>query len=238
MSSTETRSPFKSRGFIAAAIVVGIIVLAGIVVLVNSLTRGGDPVTTAAPTPAGSAEPSSADASVCGLEGFEEESSLTSAPENEWVLVGTMAAPAEGSDAGPGEVDGTFRSCYAHTAEGALFAVVGYFAVSSDARNTSRLYELLASGGVREELEANPQEGDPSTVRLQVAGFKVNSYTAEEATIDVAWSSTTQQGALISLPMVVQWEGGDWKVLVPDSGVPYAPTQIQNLGGYIPWAGV
>ncbi|NQX37104.1 hypothetical protein [Herbiconiux sp. VKM Ac-2851] len=238
MSSTETKSPFRSRGFIAAAVVVGIIVLAGIIALVTSLTRGGDPVTTAAPTAAASTEPSSADASVCGLEGFEEESSLTTAPENEWELVGTMAAPAEGSDAGPGEVDGTFRSCYAHTAEGALFAVVGYVAVSSDARNASRLYELLAAGDVRDELEATPQEGEPSTERLQVAGFKVNSYTAEEATIDVAWSSTTQQGALISLPMVVRWEDGDWRLLISDAGLPYAPTQIQNLGGYIPWAGV
>ena len=40
MTNTEPRSPFTRRGFIAAAIVVGIIVLAAIIVLVTTLTRG------------------------------------------------------------------------------------------------------------------------------------------------------------------------------------------------------
>jgi hypothetical protein len=240
MSTADSPSPFRSRGFIGAAIVVGAIVLAAIVVLVTSLARGGnngDP--TPAPTTSSSADPSATDPSACGLEGFEETSSLTTAPNNKWELVGTVATPVDPNGAGAGVVESNgFRSCYAHTAEGALFAAVGYVAVSSDARNAPRLYELLASGSVRDQLQATPSPGDPSSTRLQVAGFKVNSYSADEATIDVAWAVTSQGGSLVSLPTVLKWEDGDWKVVIGANGPPFAPSPLQNLGGYIPWAGV
>lgn len=240
MSTAASQGPFRSRGFIVAAVVVGAIVLAAIVVLVTSLLGGGDNADpTPSPTMSTSADPGSADASVCGLEGFEETSSLNAAPKNEWELVGTVATPVDPDGAGAGIAAANgFRSCYAHTAEGALFAAVGYVAVSSDARNAPRLYELLASGAVRDQLEATPAPGDPSSTRLQVAGFKVNSYTANEATIDVAWAVTTEGGALVSLPTVVKWEAGDWKIVIGENGPPFAPAPLANLGGYIPWAGV
>lgn len=241
MSTADSQSPFRSRGFIVAAIVVGAIVLAAIVVLVTSLLGGGnnnaDP--TPAPTTSASTEPGSADPSVCGLEGYEESGTLDTAPNNEWELVGTVAAPVDADGAGPGVVEANgFRSCYAHTPEGALFAAVGYVAVSSDARNATRLYELLASGPVRDQLEATPAAGDPSSTRLQVAGFKINSYSGDEATVDVAWTVTSQSGALVSLPTVLKWEDGDWKVVIGGNGPPFAPSPLENLGGYVPWAGV
>jgi hypothetical protein len=243
VTTTEPSNPFRKPGYLAAAIVVGVIVLAAIIVLVTSLAGGGDepdapPATAAAPTPTGSANP--ADESVCGLEGFEEKTSLDGPPENEWELVGTVAAPIDYSGAGPGVIEQNgFRSCYARTAEGALFAAVGYVAVSSDIRNLDRIPELLAAGPVRDELEQTPPPAEaPSDSRLQVAGFKINSYTADEATVDVVYQVTSENGALMSLPTVIKWEDGDWKVVITENGPPFAPSQVQNLGGYIPWAGV
>lgn len=248
MTDTQPRSPFSRPGFIASAVVIGVIVLAAIVVLVTSIVNGDNGDVDATPTPStsepaspsASAEPTEdpADASVCGLEGFEEESSLDTAPTSDWELVGTVAAPSE-SPTGPGVIDSSgFRSCYAHTAEGALFAAVGYFAVSSDVRNTSRLHELLAAGPVKDQLDATPPAADPSATRLQVAGFKVDRYSPTEATIDVAWSVTSEGGTLVSFPTVLRWEEGDWKVVISENGPPFAPTALENLGGYIPWAGV
>lgn len=244
MTTTEPTSPFRKRGFIAAAIVVGIIVLAAIIVLVTSVIRGGGepnaaPTSSATPTPTASQD--SADASVCGLEGFEEESTLTAAPENEWELVGTVAAPTDPDGAGPGVTDDGFRSCYAHTAEGALFSAVTWFALSSDARNISRLPELVEPGAGRDAAiaAANGATSAPSGTRLQVAGFKVNSYDGQEAVIDVAWTVTSEGGALVSLPTVLHWVDGDWKIVLTDSGdLPYTASPLANLGGYTPWAGV
>lgn len=240
--STSDTSPFRKKGFIAAATVVGIIILAGIIVLVTTLFSGQNetppsstPTATTGSTP--SAEPN-ADPSVCGLEGFETESSLESAPDAQWEIVGTVAAPVDEEGAGPGRIEDGIRSCYAHTAEGALFAAVGYIAVSSDSRNVPRIYELLASGPVRDRLQETPEQGEPSATRLQVAGFKVNSYTSSEATIDVAWKVTSEGGGLVSFPTVLKWEDGDWKIVIGENGPPFAPSTLENLGGYIPWAGV
>jgi hypothetical protein len=235
--NTQPNNPFTSRGFIAAAIVIVVIILAAVIVLVTTLTTSPDPSAQPTSTPS-SPIASGNDRSVCGLKGFETKSSLTAAPATKWELVGTVAAPTDPKGAGPGVAAGALRSCYAHTAEGALFAAVGYIAVGSDTRNVPRLYELLADGPVRDELKATPSPGDPSTDRLQVAGFKINSYTANEATIDVAWQITSAGSALVSFPTVLRWEHGDWKVVIDRNGPPFAPTPLTSLGGYRPWAGV
>lgn len=242
MSNAESGGAFRRRGFVIAAIVVGAIVLLGVVAIIASLLTGGndeEPEPTSAPTTSVSTEPADADPSACGLEGYEETSSLDGPPSNDWELVGTVAAPVDPRGAGPGVVDDNgFRSCYAHTAEGALFAAVGYVAVGSDTRNVPRLFELLAAGPVRDQLEASPAPGDASATRLQVAGFKINSYSPDEATVDVAWQVTSEGSALVSLPTVLTWEDGDWKVVIGESGPPFAPSPLENLGGYTPWAGV
>lgn len=230
-------NPFASRGFIAAAIVIGVILLAGVIVLVTSLTAPHHPVAT--PTSSPSAPVASGDdKSVCGLPGFEKDSSLTAAPDTKWELAGTVAAPTDPKGAGPGRIDDGIRTCYAHTAEGALFAAVGYIAVASDARNTPRLYELLADGPVRDQLQATPSPGEASSARLQVAGFKINAYSATEATVDVAWQVTSSGSQLVSFPTVLRWEHGDWKVVIDKNGPPFAPSPLESLGGYTPWAGV
>jgi hypothetical protein len=243
VSTKESRGPFTRRGFIAAAIVVGIVVLAAVIVIVTSIARGSTTSATPptdSPTAQSTAPTSAGDASVCGLSGYEAKSSLSSSPTNKWQLVGTVAAPNDPKGAGPGLIKDGFRSCYAHTAEGALFASVTYIALASDSRNISKLPTLLAPGkGKDAAIAAMTSSPSPTTTRLQVAGFKVDSYNQHEAVIDVAWSVTSSNGALVSFPTVLDWVDGDWKiVLASDGQPPFASSSLQDLGGYIPWAGV
>ena len=241
MTSTEPRSPFTRRGFIAAAIVVGIIVLAAIIILVTMLTRGATDTPTPTTSPSASTAPSdnAADKSVCGLPGFEKVSSLTAAPDNKWELVGTVAAPNDPKGAGPGVIKDGFRSCYSHTAEGALYASVTYIALASDSRNIPKLPDLIAPGkGKDAAIAAATGSPSPSSTRLQVAGFKVNSYDGREAVIDVAWAVTSSGGALVSSPTVLKWVNGDWEIVLSDDGQPpFTSSPLENLGGYIPWSG-
>jgi hypothetical protein len=236
--STKPSNPFASRGFIAAAIVIGVILLAGVVVLVTSLTAPHTPVAQPTSTPSGPVA-SGDDKSVCGLKGFETESSLTAAPDAKWELVGTVAAPTD-PKVGPGSVSAGFRTCFSHTAEGALFAAINYVALASDSRNIPKIPDLIAPGkGKDAALAQATSSPTASATRLQVAGFKINSYSAGEATVDVVWSVTSQDNALVSFPTVLKWTGGDWKIVLNDDGQPpFAPAQLQSLGGYIPWAGV
>jgi hypothetical protein len=241
VSTEDSRSPFRSRGFVISSVVVALIALAAIIALVSGVFRGQEKAAAPTPAPATSAAAADEDPSVCGRTGYETTSSLgTTAPSNEWELVGTVAAPTDPAT-GPGTVDSNgFRSCYSHTAAGALFAAINYVALASDGRNISRLPELIAPGAGRDAaLSAAGAEASSSTARVQVAGFKVNSYNPDETTVDVAWSVTSSSGALVSMPVVLRWVDGDWKIALDDAGQPpFSASPLQNLGGYTPWSGV
>ena len=238
MTNIEPRSPFRGRGFIAASIVVGVIALAAISVLVSSLARSSDdPKATPSNVPSAPATVSAADASVCGLENYETKSSLDAAPDTKWELVGTAAAPTDPA-AGPGKVDSDgFRTCFAHTAEGALFAAVNFVATGTDAAIGPRLIELVAPGPGRDALKNAPTgTGTSSSLRAQVAGYNVASYTGDSATIDLALNYSS--GDLVSFPLKLVWAEGDWKLQMTAKGeLPLAPSPIANLGGYTPWSG-
>jgi len=235
--NTTPSNPFTSRGFIAAAVVVGVIILAAVIVLVTSLSAPRDPVAQPTSTPSGPVA-SGDDRSICGLEGFETESSLTAAPETKWELVGTVAAPSDPTGAGPGVTDGDgFRTCFAHTATGALYAAMNFVALGTDGTLRPRLTELVAEGPGKDAIASSDlgtSSGDGG--RAQLAGFKVDSYDGGSATVDLALNYNT--GDLVSLPIKLVWEDGDWKlVLTPTGELPLKPAQLQSLGGYIPWAG-
>jgi hypothetical protein len=238
MTNTETRSPFRGRGFIAAAVVIGVIVLAAIVVLVTSLMGGGDEPPVAAPTSAPSSTPTSsaADESICGLEGFDTENTLTAAPTTEWELVGTIAVPTDADGSGPGVVENGLRTCYAHTAEGALFMAVNYMAMGTDATLYDRLPQLIAPGAGREALEQAPAAPSTSSTRAQVAGYTISGYSPETTTVDLALNYSN--GQLVSIPLKLVWVENDWKIVLTDAGeLPIAPAPLDNLGGYTPWSG-
>jgi hypothetical protein len=236
--STDTNGRFRSRGFIVAAAVVGLIAVTAVIALIAGLFNGDNDPGPATPTstPAESTAPvTEGDASVCGLDAFEDSSSLSAAPENSWELVGTMAAPTA-TEVGPGAVDDGFRSCFARTAEGALFAAVNFVAAGTDANLGPRLIDLVAPGPGRDALEGQDAAGGSSSLRAQVAGFKVAAYSADTATIDLALNYS--DGSLVSVPLKMQWVEGDWKVEMTASGdLPLTPAGLQNLGGYIPWSG-
>ncbi|MBX3196395.1 MAG: hypothetical protein KF727_15020 [Microbacteriaceae bacterium] len=239
MTTEEPRpsSPFARRGFVTAAIVVAVIVALGIFVLIATLLSppSGPP----ASTPPSGPGPSAADESVCGLEGFETTSSLDEAPDVKWELVGTVAAPTDPT-IGPGVVnDDGFRSCYAHTAQGALYFAVNFLALGSDSTLSSRLIELVAEGPGKDFLEQAIQDSPGTGVsnyRAQIAGFKIGQYDGKSATIDLA--ANYNDGRIVSIPLKLVWEHGDWKMVFDSNGqLPLSPVQLQNLGGYIPWSG-
>ena len=102
--------------------------------------------------------------------------------------------------------------------------------------------ELFADGKFKDELEASPPPASDSgdTARAQVSGFKIDNYGPNEATVDLAikYTGGENDGQLLSLPVVVKWEDGDWKVLITPNGAPVAPAALSSLGGYIPFSGV
>ena len=241
MSGYSDRKPAR-RGFVFGAVIVGILILIAIVLIVSSLIGGGA-TPSASSTPVPSSSPSTAaptgDASVCGLEAFEDTDTVATAPVAEWVIVGTMAAPSA-DEVGPGLEDSDgIRSCYARTAEGALFATANIWAMGTDSRLGPLITERLVVPGPGRDAALESQSSGTNTGGLaaQIAGFKILSYDGTDATIDLAFRLNT--GNLVSVPQALQWSDGDWKVLLNDDGQSsFRPSALQSLGGYIPWAGI
>jgi hypothetical protein len=248
-------TPARTRPLLIAiaALLALILVGGGIAVATGAFSGGVAPV--AAPTgdavaateaDTSTSAPALPDgaASVCGLPGYEETSSLDTAPQAHWEIIGTTAVPQDPPTTGPGKVedDGRFTTCFAHTAAGALFASVNFLASGTDSRNFPRLYELLADGDARDLAQSvgptRKAQDSSDGSGAQVSGFKVDRYSADEATVDLALSYSGNRPQLVNMPVVLRWEHGDWKIAFGKDGPLIKPSALTSLGGYIPFAGV
>ncbi|WP_156887614.1 hypothetical protein [Propionicicella superfundia] len=149
-----------------------------------------------------------------------------------------MTAAPHSATAGPGRIepDG-FRYCYAHTPEGAILAAANLLAVTNriDVFRERFVARSVVPGPGAEAIrkEVSSPRGDDTSVR--VAGFRLLSYSADRATVDLAFRMVSR-GAYMSYPFDFEWVEGDWRVVVRDDGSPmYKPTQVYDLVGYALW---
>lgn len=237
-ASTPDKSPWAQPGFIAAAAVIALLVLLGLILAVTGGSNGDAHPSTPAPS---AAKPSvrNANASVCGLPAGNA-AVPTTAPRAKWELVEGVAAPTAPTTLGPGRVDGGLRSCFAHSPTGALYAAVNVIAMTaSDANRKSFVRRLTVPGEGRDRALQNlGPNSDPSTA-LQVAGFAVNDYRNNSAVVDLAFRVDTGNAAgYVHLPLAMRWLDGDWKLAVPDTGQPFdGMTRAPSLAGYVAWKG-
>lgn len=236
----QERSPFTRPGFVVAALLVVLIVVAGIVMLASgALNRP-----TSDQAPSGSAQTPTASPeielaggeSICGLEGVATTGAADTPPEVEWTVVGNFPVPGS-PEVGPGETteDG-LRTCYQRTPEGALVAAVNYMGAATDARLLIPAYEYsTAEGPGRERAIALAREQDGAgSNRASVVGYRVLGYDGETAKIDLALQ--LESGQYLSVVNDMVWEDGDWKGVVTNEGTaPTQPSEIADLGGYILW---
>ncbi|MGP4033723.1 hypothetical protein [Pseudarthrobacter sp. 1C304] len=245
--SNNERNPFTKPGFIISAALVVALIAAVVVIFFlpkADSTAGPTPATSSAgtfPVPSKSAD--TAGESVCGLPS-STETALGAAPKSKWELVGKMAAPTDPKTFGPGVTDDSgFRSCFAHSPTGALYAAMNAAALGSSGSAELEMKladKLLVSGPGRDAAMRETKAGTRSSgnnTTIQVQGFLIKSYTAAEATVDLAFKTDT--GALGHSTLSMRWMDGDWKVKPTDDGVTFSNvSQLRDLSGFIPWAGI
>jgi hypothetical protein len=246
--STTESNPFTRPGFIiAAALVVALIAAAVVIFLLPQGQGNAQPASGAAePSSSATASPSAlaeAGKSVCGLPGTSE-TALGSAPKSKWELVGRMATPTDPKTFGPGVIDESgFRSCFAHSPTGALYAAMNVAALGSSGSPelvVKLADKLLVPGTGRDaamrEASADVSSSGNSTT-IQVRGFLIKSYTPSEANVDLAFETGT--GSLGHSTLSMRWTDGDWKVKPADDGVTFSNvSQLRDLSGFILWSGV
>ena len=236
-------SPFTRPGFlVSAAVVLVLVVLAGFLVF----TGGDDGDAAPAPSTSSAGGSTSAGPSATTSSGdcdapTGDTAVPVQAPDTQWELVGTVAAPSS-TDAGPTitDPDTGVRSCYARTPTGALFAAANFLAAVNNPDTLVTAVEDLAAAGPGRDTLLELARTDPTAVLgtgtgFQVAGFTFLSATEDVTSVSIAIGNT---GGLAGVPLTVVYEGGDWKVdLPPDGDVAGGATAISSLAGYVPWAG-
>ena len=244
----EQQSPFTRPGFVAATVVIALIVVLGLVIVIVNMNRDDpDP----APPTSTSTEPTSAaptseppeavgGASVCGLPGEVLEGTLTAAPAAEWEYQGTVAYPTS-DEFGPGATDDSgFRYCFQRSPEGALFAAANALATGTDQTLTAAWIDyFLAPGPYRAQLLDEEGSGSASSTsaRLRIAGFRLLSYDGSSARVDLAVRASAD-GSDITLSMIYNlvWSDGDWK-LSAESESPLDVATIPDVAGYVNFGG-
>ena len=238
------RPPWAKPGFIAAASLVALILVGGLVV---ALLPGNDeqPGTGSPPTTAGPADPDRTSPDQADPVGTVPTAVPTIAPDDvSWQLVGQVAVPVSAS-AGPAKVSGGTAAGYAHTPTGALIAaaqigtraghgagrasweptVEGQFVPGPD---RERLLATLHAAG-----DTPAQPGELS----QFVGFQYLSYTPDTAVLGLvmrAPSSGTPIYHIVTL--TVRWVDDDWRMVAPPGGSWTALNRrATDLTGVVEW---
>ena len=242
-------SPWTQKGFIASAVVVGLLIVLGAVLVFTRPSDGDDRAdpgpqpTTSTPSPTATISASTPTTdSACGLPAGDQAVPVTAPPKTKWELVGTMAAPTAPDTHGPGRVGNGLRTCFAKTPTGALYAAANFVASASAPELRERaMDELTAVGAGRDRaLEEAREPQTDSGSRVQLEGFTFLHYTGEAATVDLAFRASRTDGTsgLAHMPISLVWESGDWKASLPASGEVFPGVgPVPDLTGYTPWGG-
>lgn len=155
---------------------------------------------------------SSVAAGSCGAGASDDDSVMDAAPKGtSWVTTDAGWIGPVSKTAGP-MVNSPIRSCFEHSAEGALYAAVW---ASIEINEAPEAYMPTVVGPGAEAARQN-RKGDTKTRTVtRVAGYRYVSYTPERATVRVLFQIPS--GAYRSWDVVMEWHDGDWHFWVPST---------------------
>jgi hypothetical protein len=238
-------NPWLRPGFLASCCVVAVILSLGFYVGVSKIAAGREGATVQA-SAASKAPPAGSRAgrnTGCALPDPVPDSPTDSPVtidrrQTAWRYSNAMAYPVS-PVYGPGRTsDQGFRYCFQHSAVGALFAAANSMAFDDvDAAQALAYSEyLLAEGPYRQQQLAEDYVPHDPDIRLQIIGYRILSYTGDEALVDIAArASTAQETMIISCVMDLVWQRGDWR-LSTDRPDPTNVVRIGDTTGYSQWS--
>lgn len=252
----DQKNPLTRPGFIAAAVVIAVVLVLGLGVLIGTFTNknedhGHDSATgstqgTQANDDAdhqGAGDKNAGGDSVCGLGGeVIEEKTLSKAPKAEWKYMDIVAYPTS-KEYGPGKTaDEGYVYCFQRSPEGAVFAasnVISHSMAPADIKNPWIEYIVAESpyreSFIAESLEDSDDEGTSDT-RLDIQGYRLLSYDGNRARVDIGIRGVSGgQTVYMSNLCDLVWENGDWKLEVSGDGEALRSAVVPNLSGYVDW---
>lgn len=170
--------------------------------------------------------------SICGAGSSDNTDVLDAAPENEWsVLPSGWIVPRSETVGALQETNGLL-ACYEHSPAGSLFAAVNTFVQLNISSTMNSALENLVVDSSGKEIARNSRESltnRTSTLR----GYKFVNYSNEEATIQTLWA-TGGDSQLMAITLTMVWDGGDWKLRLPDNA-DMNVQQVSDTTQFIKW---
>lgn len=247
--STSGGSPFSSPWFIAAAVFLVVVLAFGAWVVGGRVVSGGragggSPAPSAKPPAASAAGSVAASAgsdpaaSACGLAAGDQQVPVQAPVGRTHTIAPGLDIPVV-DGVGPDMRSGISR-CFAHSPTGAVLASANWMKwFSSQQRLPEVITALMAEGQDRDRLARQVDDSwDGSTSSpVKINGFKVDVRSADEVVVTLAVrTGRSSDEGLVSWPVLLRWEKGDWKVVAPASNSwGQEPVDSVAQGGFTEW---
>ena len=250
-----------SPAWIGSAVLLGLVAIALVIVLIHAAvspnpatpaaasppgaTPGAAPLPGTATAPGGAPAPTNAgqEGRPAGCTTSGSDQTIPTSPPTgvTWSLTAGFAVPSSVADGptlhGPGGV----RYCYSHTPLGAVLAAsnLGQGTGSPQEIQDASLKLSVVPNQYSAQVASTPAPPRDNRGSGQFAGFRIISYSPDQASIALAASIPGQTDSYPLLTVAMQWYQGDWRA-VPQPGptVVVTGSSATSLAGFVPWAGV
>lgn len=209
----------KKSGVTLPRWVLGIIAAVGILLvllLVVLIPRGGSSNGPSSGTSTGTAEQplarasSSVAAGSCGAGASDDQAVMDAAPKGtSWVTTDAGWTGPVSKTAGP-MVSSPVRSCFEHSADGALHAAM-WATIEINEAPTAYMPSVVGPGA--ESMRQSRQNDTKTRTVVRIIGYRYVSYTPERANVRVLMQ--TPMGDERSWDIVMVWQDGDWRFWAP-----------------------
>jgi len=246
-----------SVAWMGSAVLLGLVVVALVIVLIHAATSPKPPPAAAAPPatapaaapPAGATSapggaPAGSDGgrpAGCSTTGTDQTVPTSPPSGVNWTLTGGFAVPSSAADGPKLHGAAGVGYCYSHTPLGALLAAsnLGQGNGSPQEIQDSLLKVSVVPNQYSAQAAAMPAPPRSNATGLQLAGFRIISYSSDQASIALALSAPGRTDQYPQLTVAMQWYEGDWRAVPqPGPSVVVTAAAAQSLAGFVPWAGV
>lgn len=233
----EAKSPWGTKGFIASAAVIGLVLVLLIVILLQGLGSSNQP--DAAQTPLATTGATSAAPAAGGCSLPEGDQSVpAAAPKATWALDRKMVVPSAPDTFGPAVTKDGVAKCFAHNPTGALFAATHMLSVTWQDGPETLINKYAVDSpektAVLDSIRSSSFPPLPDQVP-QIKGYRIIMTGKDKAMVQIAVSMP--QGHLVRVPVTLIWTGTDWSI-DPAAVQASEGGQISDLTGYIAWSGI
>ena len=250
-----------SPAWIGSAVLLGLVAIALVIVLIHAAvspkpatpaaasppgaTPGAAPLPGTATAPGGAPAPTNAGQegrpAGCATSGSDQTIPTSPPTGVTWSLVQGVAVPSSPGDGPTLHDKAGVGYCYSHTPLGALLAAsnLGQGTGSQQAVQDSVLAHSVVPNAYAKQVAATPADGQPAPGGVQLAGFRVITYSPEQASIALAYRAGSTTDSYAQLTFAMQWYEGDWRdVTQPGPSAAVTNGSVPSLAGLVPWSGV